>query len=159
MHGLLISAYRGSEFPPQLPLHNNLPPVNGAFCLSPPARILIVDSSAEARDILSTLLRRQGAETIKAAGPSCATALLRQKTPDLIVFDVESSTSSSQEETLDLGRLASLSDTPIVVLGTTKRQIGPLTTEQFVSKPYHYGPLIRRIESLLGSQPAREMRG
>jgi len=116
------------------------------------ARILIVDSSAEARDILSALLRRQGAETIEAAGMSRAMALLEQESPDLIVFDAESMPSSSEQETHDLGCSASRSDTPIVVLGTAKRQLGPLSTGQFVTKPYHYGPLIRRIENLLGER-------
>ncbi len=117
--------------------------------LSTSPRILIVDSSVEARDILSTLLRRQGAETIETAHTASATALLQQQEPDLIVYDDESASSSSSQEKLDLSRSASRSATPIVVLGTGKRQIRPLPTEHFVTKPYHYGPLIRRIESLL----------
>jgi len=126
--------------------------------LPPPARILIVDSSSEARDILRTLLRRQGAETIEAARTATATAFLQQETPDLIVFDAESDTSSSEQEMLDLGRSASRSAIPIVVLGTAKRQLGPLSMGQFVSKPYHYGPLIRRIEGLLRNQQERDKR-
>ena len=40
--------------------------------------------------------------------------------------------------------------TPLVVLATARRQADRLPSGEFVAKPYHYGPLIRRIEELLG---------
>ena len=118
----------------------------------PAARILIVDSSAESRDILSTLLRRQGAETLEASRTSRAKALVEQESPDLIVLDLESLPETSNQETIELDSSASRSAIPIVVLGTVKRQFRPVSEGHFVSKPYHYGPLIRRIEDLLGER-------
>jgi hypothetical protein len=52
----------------------------------------------------------------------------------------------------DLGGYASRSSTPIVVLGTLQRHTSPLATGHFVSKPYQYAALIRRIEELLGNR-------
>ncbi|MCA9230096.1 MAG: response regulator transcription factor [Planctomycetales bacterium] len=114
-----------------------------------PARILIVDSSAESRDILSTLLRRQGLETIETTGAVAASLVLGQEDPDLIVYDAESESVPGCQGALALSRSASRTATPIVVLGTASRDLSPLASGQFVSKPYHYRPLIRRIESLL----------
>ena len=116
------------------------------------ARILVVDSSAENRDVLCTLLERLGAETIEAARTRHAGGLARQMRPDVIVFDAEADNDPSAEAVDDLGRAAHRSSTPIVVLGTQKRCLSPLATGHFVSKPYQYATLIRRIEEVLGNR-------
>jgi len=128
--------------------------------LTPKSRVLIVDASTESREVLRTLLQRNGAETLEATGPRRALQLVRDQQPDLIVYDEESVRNRSSDASEDfrarddLGQSATRSDIPIVVLGTTKRRAGPLPTGQFVSKPYHYAPLIRRIEELLASRAA-----
>ena len=38
--------------------------------------------------------------------------------------------------------------TPVVLLGSVRRE-GDWPVAEYVSKPYHYGPLIRKIESIL----------
>jgi CheY-like chemotaxis protein len=117
--------------------------------LSPQSRVLIVDASAESREVLRTLLEREGAETLEASEACRATHIVRQWHPHLVVYDAESERAPSFQAWNDLGRTTTRNDIPIVVLGTAKRHIGPLPTGQFVSKPYHYGPLIRKIEGLL----------
>jgi len=112
-------------------------------------RILIVDASSESREILRLLLERKGLEAFEASGPDRASQLVHQRQPNLIVYDVESERCPSSQACLDLEQTATRSNIPIVVLGTVKRSMGPITTGQFVSKPYHYAPLIRRIEELL----------
>ncbi|MCG8451303.1 MAG: hypothetical protein MI725_17195 [Pirellulales bacterium] len=114
------------------------------------ARVLIVDSSRESREILRTLLQRQGAQTLEAAGARRANELALHEQPDVIVFDEDSDRSPRQEATYDLGATASRRDIPIVVLGTVRRCLSPFPVGELVKKPYHYGPLIRRIEELLG---------
>jgi hypothetical protein len=42
---------------------------------------------------------------------------------------------------------ASRSDTSLVLLGTARQKSS--SKGEFVAKPYHYAPLIRKIESLL----------
>ena len=119
--------------------------------MSAKARVLIVDASPEAREILRTLLKREGTETLEAASDMPASEIFERQQPDLVVYNSECDSCPTRAATQALGRLASLNDTPIVVLGTTRRHLSPLPTGELVTKPYHYGPLIRRIEGLLGS--------
>ncbi len=53
-------------------------------------RVLIVDESAESREVLRTLLERHGATTIEADRPEQAVQLADSFRPDLIVLDAES---------------------------------------------------------------------
>jgi CheY-like chemotaxis protein len=113
--------------------------------------VLIVDASSESREILSTLLARRGATTLEAAEPRQAAELAELHQPDLIVFDADCDASSTGAPTLRLHAAADRNGTPIVVLGTIRSSQISAASGQFVSKPYHYGPLIRKIESLLAA--------
>ena len=112
-------------------------------------RILIVDESADSREVLSMLLARHGATTIEARRPNQAIALADQEPVDLIVFDAESDRSDSGSGTDDLKAAASRNGTPIVILGTVRNRKKRPEEGQFLAKPYHYGQLINKIENLL----------
>ena len=112
-------------------------------------RILIVDASSESREILRLLLERKGLEAFEASDPNRASQLVQQRQPDLIVYDMDSELSPPSQTGLDLEQAATRSNIPIVVLGTAKQPEAPTVVGQFVTKPYHYAPLIRRIEELL----------
>src|SRR5262249_2800219 len=114
-------------------------------------RVLIVDGSADSREVLSTLLERSGARTIEALRPDEAIALADVHRPDLIVLDIESDRSQSGAEPDRLRAAAERSDTPIVIIGTLSQRKGEIPAGQFVAKPYHYGPLVRKIEDLLAA--------
>jgi CheY-like chemotaxis protein len=114
-------------------------------------RVLIVDESAESRDILRTLLERHGAATIEAERPDEAVELANLHRPHLIVLDVESDHSNGGAATDALRAAACQFDTPVVILGTVSQRRGQIPGGQFVAKPYHYGPLIRKIEGLLAA--------
>ena len=113
--------------------------------------MLIVDESAESREILSTLLHRQGAVPMEAARVDQAARFADEHQPDVIVLDAESDHTVSRTPTMQLAAAAGSHNTPLIVLGTTPRGTLPLSPGQFVRKPYHYGPLIRRIEELLAA--------
>jgi DNA-binding response OmpR family regulator len=113
--------------------------------------VLIVDASRESRDVLRLLLERQGTKTIVADRPEEAVSLAGHLRPDLIVLDAESDQSLTSEPTNDLRRVADRSDTPIVILGKVRQLRGTLPAAQIVAKPYHYGPLLRKINSLLAA--------
>lgn len=115
------------------------------------ARVLIVDQSAESREVLRTLLERGGATTIEARRPDQAVELARLHQPDLIVYDVESDRSRRGAAGDALEDAATRTDTPIVILGRVSPPNDQIRGRQFVSKPYHYGPLIRKIEDLLAA--------
>ncbi len=116
------------------------------------ARVLIVDASRESREILRTLLDRQGTEILESPQVQAARAIAELEKPDLIVCDADSDCSPANEATRQLAHQASRSAIPIVVLGTVRRNLWPLSTGNLVAKPYHYAPLLRKIESLLGTR-------
>jgi len=117
--------------------------------LSAKARVLIVDASRESRDILRTLLARQGTEIFETAHSHTAAEIAGRCPPDLIVYDADSDRSLQGSATQALAKQASRSAIPIVVLGTRGRDSRPFAHGEVVSKPYHYAPLIRKIEGLL----------
>jgi CheY-like chemotaxis protein len=112
---------------------------------------LIVDESAESRDILCTLLERHGATTIEAQRPEQAIRLASLHRPHLILLDAESDHSSRGVATDELRATANQADTPIVILGTVSQRGGQIPGGQIIAKPYHYGSLIRKIEDLLAA--------
>jgi DNA-binding response OmpR family regulator len=117
-------------------------------------RVLIVDRSEETRGVLRAALERQGTQVWEADAADEGLELARQHHPDLIVLDLEVDT--TPDDTLP-GQFAQQSRedaSSLVVLGTARRRVGRLCRGEFVPKPYHYAPLIRKIEQLLASRQA-----
>ena len=111
--------------------------------------VLVVDPMDETHEVLRTALGDQGIDVVAARNSTDGLALARRRLPSLIVLDLESDGSSS----VVTGRLVAESaarSTPLLVLGEAKRDGNRLAGCQFFSKPYHYAPLIRKIEELLG---------
>ena len=113
-------------------------------------RVLIVDRSAECREVLRTILERRGAATLEADRPEQAIPLADRFQPDLIVLDADSDQTAGAA-TENLREVAARTATPIVILGTLRRAQGQLPPGQFVAKPYHYGQLLRKIDDLLAA--------
>ena len=115
--------------------------------LSP--RVLIVDASRESREVLRMLLELRGATTMEANDPGQALQLTAVTRPDLILLDADSDLTATGTPTHDLREAANRSHTPIVILGKLRQLQGDAESGQIVTKPYHYGPLIRKIDGLL----------
>jgi DNA-binding response OmpR family regulator len=112
--------------------------------------VLIVDQSADSREVLRTALERAGAKILEADGAEVGLDLVRRHHPDLIVLDLEAFPADAAIVG-QFGESAQASCTPIVVLGNARRHARSVPTGEFIAKPYHYAPLIRRIEALLGA--------
>ena len=112
-------------------------------------RVLIVDESADSREVLSTMLARHGATTIEARRPGQAAALADLHQLDLIVFDADSDPTAEGTGFDDLTAAADCNGTPIVILGTVPRATNLAPAGQFLAKPYHYRQLIHKIQDLL----------
>lgn len=97
-----------------------------SLLLSASARVLIIDASSESREILRTLLARQGTKTLETSQIQAASRIAQRQQPDLIVYDADGDRSPQHEATRNLAQQASRSDIPIVVLGTAKRELSPL---------------------------------
>ena len=109
--------------------------------------VLIVDDSRESRGVLRSVLESRGMRILEADGEATALEVVRKHHPAVTVVDVDVTNNRGQ-----VSRLQELNDcesTSLVVLGTT-RQFGlSVPEERILSKPYHYGPLVRTIEQLL----------
>ena len=111
--------------------------------------VLIVDSSQENREVLRTVLERRGLRILAADRAGQGLELAQQHQPDLIVLDLETDGSTPEAIYAPFANQSRRRQTPLVLLGTLRdNSTGPAAGE-FVSKPYHYGPLIRRIEELV----------
>lgn len=117
----------------------------------PERSVLVVDRSEETREVLRTALERRGVRILSASRAHQGLEMARRHRPDLIVLDLEWQRGTPEEICAPFVRESRTRQTPLVMLGTVRRRAGrgELPAGEFVPKPYHYGPLIRRIEELL----------
>ena len=125
--------------------------------------VLIVDHSDDTREVLQTALARRGLRTLAASEAGAGLELARRHRPDLIVLDLELDDTGPDRLAARFARpfggdppspaegTARGDQTRLVMLGSLRRVPAALPEGEFVPKPYHYGPLIRRIEMLLGT--------
>jgi DNA-binding response OmpR family regulator len=119
--------------------------------------VLIVDRCEETREVLTTALERRGLRTLATGRVDRGLELARLHRPDLIVLDLELEGPAPDQSCARFARQSSEAGTPLVLLGSCRR-LADVSVGEFVVKPYHYGPLIRRIEEMLsaaGRMPAR----
>jgi CheY-like chemotaxis protein len=117
--------------------------------MSAPCRVLIVDSSEETRVVLQTVLERHGVTTMASGRLNGGLTLARANQPDLIVLDIESVDAENRHLLTPLLEPSETEQPQWLFLGTFRRQEESLPNGEFVSKPYQYGALIRKIEELL----------
>ncbi len=115
--------------------------------------VLIVDDSEETREVLQTALERRGMRTFSASRAGRGLELARRHHPDLIVLDLELAPSGPDDLSIPFAEQSRADHTRLVMLGSVRRDREGLPEGEFVAKPYHYGPLIRKIEQLLNSTP------
>ncbi len=127
--------------------------------LVPKRSVLIVDRSPETQEVLRTALGRRGVRTLVASRAEPGLELARQHRPDLIVLDLELEPSSPEEVCAPFARQSREQQTPLLMLGTLRCKPLDLWDGQFVPKPYYYGPLIRKIEEILGAAGRTPARG
>lgn len=114
--------------------------------------VLIVDSSEETREVLQTALERRGLRIFSAGQARQGLDLAKEHHPDVIVLDLEVDDSGPDCISAPFAEQSRTDRAPLVLLGSIRRRQPPAGGE-FVAKPYHYGPLIRKIEELLASNP------
>jgi DNA-binding response OmpR family regulator len=127
--------------------------------LVPQRSVLIVDSLEETREVLRTALEERGLRIFAASRAETGLALARKHHPDVIVLDLDfdraGNDSAEQEISSGFSAESQARATPLVMLGSARRGQTALPSGEFVSKPYHYAPLIRKIEALLDQAQPR----
>jgi CheY-like chemotaxis protein len=111
------------------------------------ASILIVDPSADNREVLCTVLRRRGLTIWEAEDANDGLELARQHHPAVILLDVEPDSSQSASAHDQLRAVANDDGSCLILLGAFRRPSGT-AGEHLISKPYHFAPLIHTIEQL-----------
>lgn len=112
-------------------------------------RVLIVDPSAESREVLRELLARSGTAAVEASRIGEAVALAQRLRPQLIVLDADSDPTADRVGLRTLTAAARRTNTPIVLLGKISGAELAIEAAELLAKPYHYGQLLRRIEGVL----------
>jgi CheY-like chemotaxis protein len=123
---------------------------HGGFRLENRCQVLIVDAADETRVVLQTALERLGLRTLAASQAKEGLALAQKHRPELIVLDLEIDGSSPDEIADRFASQSQSGQTSLVLLGTMRRS-QPIPQGEYVAKPYHYGPLIRKIEEILSA--------
>ncbi|HWB08226.1 MAG TPA: hypothetical protein VG826_03335 [Pirellulales bacterium] len=114
----------------------------------PRRTVLVVDPLDETHEVLRTALSDRGVDVLGTHDSARGLALARQHRPHLIVLDLEADSASS---TLADRFASEAADRRLVILGSAKRDTGHPDGCQVLAKPYHYAPLIRKIEELLAA--------
>ncbi len=112
--------------------------------------VLIVDASDETRVVLQTALERRGVRTMAASRAEQGLALAQRHHPDLIVLDLEIDSSGADAVAAPFAEQSRTDQAALVMLGSVRRR-APHSPGEYVAKPYHYAPLIRRIEEILSA--------
>jgi two-component system cell cycle response regulator DivK len=121
-------------------------------CLQNRCQVLIVDAADETRVVLQTALERLGLKTMTASQAKEGLALAKEHRPELIVLDLEIEGGSSDEIAGRFAQQSQSAQSSLVMLGSIRRP-QPMPQGEYVAKPYHYGPLIRKIEEILLAGP------
>lgn len=114
-----------------------------------PPSVLIVDRSEETRAVLETALQKRGIRAVSACRVHRGAEIARSQKPDLIVLDLELDRCSPDALYQEFDAAPDRDGPPMVLLGSM-RISPPNPRSEIVAKPYHYGPLIRKIEEILG---------
>lgn len=117
--------------------------------MATPGRVLIVDASDDSRAVLREALARNGTEIFEASRSEIGVELARSCRPDVIVVDVDEDFRSHSQPSRAGDRATYDGSASVLLLATARRNGDRLPAGEVVPKPYHYAPLIRKIEQLL----------
>ena len=109
--------------------------------------VLIVDSSADNREVLRTVLARRGMQILEAQATDEGLALAREYHPDVVVLDLEGQRADAAVIREQFSEQTPGREKSVIILGRIRR--GPVFTGgHVISKPYHFAPLVHTIEQL-----------
>jgi DNA-binding response OmpR family regulator len=125
-------------------------------------KIAVVDDEEAMVQLLTVELESEGYEVLPANNGTSGLKMIEDRRPDLVILDIMMPDLSGYEIIEALKSNPALSNIPIILL-TAKSldddiQKGlDLGAQDYVTKPFHAGLLIKRISTLLGrTSPAAD---
>lgn len=115
----------------------------------PQPQVLIVDKSAENREVLRTILQRDGVKTIEAESGGSGLHLAQRWHPKVMVLDADTIDLDDPNVCDGFDDEARQENASVVLLGRIHETQKLVLASEVLPKPYHYAPLIRKIEELL----------
>src|SRR5438105_8092996 len=115
-------------------------------------RILLVDDDRELIDLLAFALRRAGLEPIAAHDGAAALRLFEERSPDLVVLDINLAASSGLHVLRELRRDApTLPVIMLTALDSEEDKVRGLEAgaDDYLTKPFSHRELIARIRAQL----------
>lgn len=117
-------------------------------------RLLVVDPSEETREVVRTALAGRGGEILESACTDDGLRIAHTSCPEVIVVDLECESARAATVVQGFRETAAGEAPSILILGTARQEqqaefAAATQSGRFVRKPYHYGSLIRKIETLL----------
>ena len=115
--------------------------------------VLVVDPSAENREVLRTVLRRKGIQCWEADEAQSGLELAREHHPDVIVLDLDAGDTLGSPLESQLREEIDRDSSSLIILGRL-RSDSLLPASRVLSKPYHFAPLVHTIEELAAAAKA-----
>ena len=120
--------------------------------------VLVVDRSEETHEVLQTALGRHGVRTYHARHTQRGFEMADRLHPDVIVFDLEQADTDPAAAWASFSSRLEQDDTPMVILGSIRREEIGAGSREFLAKPYNFGPLVRTIEEMIADANASRRR-
>ena len=121
-----------------------------------PPSVLLVDASAESREVLRTVLERRGVRILEAREARAGLALAQHHHPEVIVLDLDADAANDDGVQDDFATETRDHHGSLVLLGKV-RHAAAETPGCVVSKPYHFAPLVHTIEQLIEQSRSAEV--
>jgi chemosensory pili system protein ChpA (sensor histidine kinase/response regulator) len=121
---------------------------------SGPPLVMIVDDSLTVRKITSRLLTREGFEVMTAKDGLDALQMLAERTPDVILLDIEMPRMDGFEFAKTVKGDARVADIPIIMITSRtaekhRNRAKELGIEVYLGKPYQEEELLRHLREML----------
>lgn len=118
-----------------------------------PSSVLVVDPSAENREVLRTVLHQRGLKIYEADEANAGLALAEEHHPDVIVLDLDADDATSGVVQSQLRKELDRESSSLIILGKLRKD-SLLPAGHVLSKPYHFAPLVHTIEELAAAAKA-----
>jgi DNA-binding response OmpR family regulator len=113
----------------------------------PAPAVLIVEPSADDREVLRTALERRGLRIFEASAAADGAKLAEEHHPAVIVLDLDNQPDDGGRVPAEFAAVHDSAAPSIIILGKACRGHA-LPPDQVIAKPYRYGPLVHKIEQL-----------